>query len=87
MDLNQKLNWDKTFQVTQLSCSDADVSNTEGCQQYFTGIQKDMKIKNIADSHQFLGITGEFASYGFDSSQMIIGQNYAYCIRSDLVNF
>jgi len=51
------------IRVTQLSCSDPDVSNTEGCQQYFTGI------------------TGTFSSYGFDSSQMIMGQNYAYCIR------
>jgi len=51
------------IKVTQLSCSDPDVSNTEGCQQYFTGL------------------TGTFSSYGFDSSQMIIGQNYAYCIR------
>ena len=34
---------------------------------------------------QFLGLTGTFSSYGFDSSQMIIGQNYAYCIRFDLI--
>jgi len=26
------------IRVTQLSCSDQDVSNTEGCQQYFTGL-------------------------------------------------
>jgi len=51
------------IKVTQLSCSDPDVSNTESCQQYFTGI------------------TGTFSSYGFGSSQMIMGQNYAYCIR------
>jgi len=51
------------IKVTQLSCNDPDVSNTESCQQYFTGI------------------TGTFSSYGFDSSQMIMGQNYAYCIR------
>ena len=75
--------------MTQLSCSDMDVSNTEGCQQYFTGIylERHDNQKHCADSHQFLGITGEFASYAFDSNQMIIGQNYAYCIRSDLVNF
>ena len=42
-----------------------------------------MKITNIANSF-FLGITGTFSSYGFGSSQMIMGQNYAYCIRSYL---
>lgn len=51
------------IRVTQLGCSDPDVSNTEGCQQYFTGI------------------SGTFSSYGSGSSQMIMGQNYAYCIR------
>lgn len=51
------------IRVTQLGCSDPDVSNTEGCQQYFTGI------------------TGAFSSYAFDSGQMIVAQNYAYCIR------
>jgi hypothetical protein len=51
------------IRVTQLGCSDPDVSKTEGCQQYFTGI------------------TGAFSSYAFDSGQMIVAQNYAYCIR------
>jgi len=51
------------IKVTQLSCNDRDISNTEGCLQYFTGLE------------------GSFKSHAFDSSQQIIAQNYAYCIR------
>ena len=37
---------------------------------------------NVSD---LSGITGAFSSYAFDSGQMIVAQNYAYCIRYDIL--